>query len=473
MAQPDYKMKMIRENIHSILFISILFVSNIGLAQPGSGRDIPMEFRFKFYGKQGEIVTSNNDKYKIEIIFELPSYGYNDSVKFDNGYFSCVSFSGALVKINFITDNDTMKVHTTTSHDSIPFLKGNYIVSSEFAPIFSIIAHGSTKIKKQDWGNFRVDDFQETIFPNTLKKIDCQFWKNYKARIPLDFTPGIYGILYDPNFSSKIYAWDWNNLYVSSDKGKNWENILSVKEPYETPIVSFKDKNTLILFKTKKYQRPINKKPEVSLSKDGGLTWKIDLAYTKMGFYYAGFNNKKEGFAYSIKYFKEEKKTKTAFYVTKNGGKKWKETSRYNEKLFPLSTVYWRGKIIIVDGKLCTYSSFDEGENWDIVSNTFKYYQAFGNIYPSLFGSGLTHYLEIINNKNETVSKLLTIKNDWYVYFTATENIWCISGQRFTIISTDQGENWNYYFGSVAGSSIFTIIDDKFIFDGLNLYLIE
>lgn len=464
---------MLRKNIHSILFINILFVSNLVLAQPGSGEDIPTKFRFKFFGKQGELITPNDEKYEIEIIFELPSYGGNDSVKFDNGYFSCISFSGAMVRINFIVANDTMKIYTSASHDSIPFLKGNYIVPVEFAPIFSVIPHGSTKINKQGWENFKVNDFQETIFPDTLKKFDCQFWKNYKARIPLDFTPSIYGVLYDTNFSSKIYAWDWNNLYVSSDKGKNWENILSIEEPYETPIVSFKDKNTLILFKTKKHQRPINKIPEVYLSKDDGLTWQIDSAYTKMGFYYVGFNNKKEGFAYSIKYFKDERQTKTIFYVTKDGGKKWRETGSCNEKLFPLSTPYWRDNIIIVDGKLNTYSSLDGGENWDIVSNIFKYYQISGNIYPSLSGSDFTHYLERINNENQTVLKLMTIKNDWYVYLTAKKNIWVVSGQGYTFISKDQGITWNYYLGNTAGTSMFTIFDDKYIFDGLNLYLIE
>lgn len=442
------------------------------LGQPG-GRHNPSEFRFKFFGKNGEIITPNNKQYKIKINFAYPSSKSKDSINFDNGYFSCISFFGAIIRINFISETDTMEIHTYTSHDSIPFLKGHYSISSNYAPIFSIIPHSITRIKERNWENFKVRDFKETILPHALIKTDSQFWKDYNKRIPLAFTPSIYGLLYNPHFSSKIYAWDWNNLYVSIDKGKNWENILTVNEPYETPIVSFKDKNTLILFKTKKYQKLINKIPEVYFSKDGGQNWQMDTTYTKMGIYFAGFNNKKEGFAYAIKYFKEERETKTVFYVSKDGGRKWIEVSSSTEKLFPLSVDFWNEKSIIVNGLSGTYRSSDGGENWNSGSKTFEYHQSFDNSYPSFTGNDFMHSLERIDNANMTISKLLTIKNDWYVYMIATKNIWCVSGQGYTIISKDQGKNWDYYYGSASGTSVFTIIDDKYIFDGTSLFSIK
>lgn len=207
-----------------ILLYSIV-IPIVLMGQPRSGRDIPVEFRFRFFDKQGKIVTTDNKSYEVKISFELPSYNDNDSVKFFNGYFSCISFSGAMISLNFISEKDTMKIYTSISHDSIPFLKGNFLIPSEYAPIFSIIPHSDTKINKRNWENFKVRDFKETIFPDTLKKTDCQFWKDYKEKIPIEFTPSIYGLLYNPDFSPKIYAWDWHNLYVSADKGKNWEII--------------------------------------------------------------------------------------------------------------------------------------------------------------------------------------------------------------------------------------------------------
>lgn len=273
-----------------VIIMYILFSSHVVIAQPRSGRDISVKFSFRFFDKQGNVVTPQTKNSEIKIDFGLPTHAGTDSVNFFNGYFSCVSFAGAMVDICFILKKDTMKIRTSTFLDSVSFKKGNFLITHEYAPLFSIITHDEVNIDKQKWETFKVNDFNEKPYIDTLKIIDCKFWEDYKAKISLDFTP-----------------------------------------------------------------------------------------------------------------------------------------------------------------------------------------QILGNIYPvfRVDESGFTHFLEKIDSRKGIITKLLTINNEWYVYMTATENIWCISGNSYILISKDKGKNWKYYYGVIGGGSIFEIIDDKYIFDGNSLFEID
>jgi phage pi2 protein 07 len=472
----------------------MLFFSSIVLAQPGVRF---VEFSFRFFDKQGNIVTPHAENSEIKINFipqsHLPKWWkISDSVEIFNGYFSGTFISGEMIDILFILEKDTMKIKTSESMDSIPFLKGNFLISPEIAPLLSIKPHNGANIDKQKqiWEIFRNDNSKEKLYIDSLKITDCKYWKNYKAKIPMNFKPTIQNLLFNTDFSSNLYAWNSQNVYVSEDKGKNWENIFSLSGillAYKIMAVSYQ-KDGLLLF-LRESGRPLQSAvypPLVYFSKNGGRDF-IPV-YTDMRFWFAGFKEK-QGFAFEIQYL-NKKEIRTIVYSSKNGGKNWEKTSCFDDAISSTQILYWNNDTVIVKGWEHNYYSFNGGSNWNIMpksfyarehsrikywKNPFKpldYYKYLGNVYP-VFGNdrhGFTHYLDKMDDEKEMITELLTIKSDYYVEITATKNVWCISASLYTLISKDNGKNWKYYSERTYGVSLFRIIDDKYIFDGEKLY---
>jgi len=471
-------------------------IHSLCFAQP-LGLDMPINFRFRFYDKGGNIITPKNESYVVKISFEPHPSNNNDSVVYSNGYYTCISNPGAIIRIQYIFGEDTMEVHTSTSLDSVPFIKGKFIIPKGFSQLNSIKPKNGVIINSQNWVTFKVNDFNAIIYSDTLKRIKCKFWGNHETKAPLIRGPNIYGILYNPDYSTEMYAWDWDSslVFVSHDKGRNWHKILKLKEHYFNPVLNFKNKDTLILFVRKVTDELIyDVTSEVYLSYNGGKTWEIDPILTQMEVYFAGFNDKHEGFAYSSKYFgKNNNDIRTTLYIKRNQKEKWKKTSSWVGSIdTPRHIQYWENDTIALDFTFsCSYSSYfytfgsyisyNGGRTWKISSDQFQYISFISEYYPSIYKKGDDNpfytkdeydlYLKRINNKSQT--HLLTIIDEPYISFTAKQNIWCLSGHGFTMISKDYGQNWSYFSTSTLGTNIFTIIDDKYIFNGTAMFEIN
>lgn len=73
------------------------------------------------------------------------------------------------------------------------------------------------------------------------------------------------------------------------------------------------------------------------------------------------------------------------------------------------------------------------------------------------------------SNRKET---LLTLSNAWYAKLSIFNDIWCVSGQGYILISKDAGNTWRYYIAQNYNVDIFKIINGQYLFDGLRLYWI-
>ena len=303
-----------------IIFATFLSINFYG--QPGE-RDIPCNYKFKFYDIFGKIITPNSKDYKIKIDFEPVDYKKKDSLLFINNEFICKSHVDAEIRIEVMSRKGIMKINTVTSIDSIPYLVGKYQISNENRALLSIKTNKETIIDKKKWNFFKVNDFGEIKKECALKRTNCKYWKIDKNSIKIaeESSPEILGIFSNRYFSKKIYAWSWNNLYVSADNCKNWLQIFSTKNPKETPVLSFIDKKTLILIVKNKYRKKMtDSQREVYTSQDDGITWKLNLQYTEMQMSYVYFKNTNEGFAFCDNYDEVNRQMRTCFYTTKDGG---------------------------------------------------------------------------------------------------------------------------------------------------------
>lgn len=93
---------MLKNYIQYILFTCCLFISNTVFSQPG-GSHLPVEFRFRFFDEQGNVVYPDDTNYEIRLYSKAPAFVKNDSIKFTNGYYSCISSYGAMVDIHFVS----------------------------------------------------------------------------------------------------------------------------------------------------------------------------------------------------------------------------------------------------------------------------------------------------------------------------------------------------------------------------------
>ena len=443
-----------------ILICFILIIGMKAYGQPLGNADFPVELSFRFFDRQNNVIAPDSKGCVVKFKFPTARERSNDSVIYKNGYFRCESYFSARGDVECILGIDTMRISVDHSIDSIPFIKGNYYIPDEFGPLFSVILHNGTKIIEQDFNIFNVKN--KTSLPSTsLSEIKCGFWADRKKKIPIDFKPTIDELLIYPKYSSALYARDYHDVYVSEDDAENWVNIVKEEASYEFPFVTFKNKDTLLLFRRKFF-----KTPEVSISNDGGKSWQIDSNCTKMGFYFMGFN-KNEGFAYAIRGPKEHKEIKTVFYLTKDGGRTWQIQSEMEGELYPTRIVYWEGQTIVVKSNWYCIS-YDGGKSW----TEERSFHTSEDIYPMSEGQEFSHCIKRVDNKNKTIEGILTINDDWYVKMATFENVWCVCSQSCTLISKDYGKTWHYYFGGFGGSYFFTILNKKYLFDGHYLYLI-
>ena len=449
--------------------------------QPGS-EDIPQYYEFKFYDSIGKIISPRSLDYKIKIDYNPYKHNHKDSLIFVDNKFICKSHFDSEIKIEIVSQKDTMKINTVTSLDSIPFLIGKYKISNETKALFSIKTNKSTKIDKKNWNYFKENDSTFQKKPDTLKSAICKFWKNYKKKIKNDDKPELIGIYNNNFFSNKIYAWDWNNVYESSDNCANWTQIFTTKQPYETPILSFKDKKTLIIvIKNKNRKDVTSNQREVYVSRNKGINWKLDVKYTAMRMSFVYFKNKNEGFAFCDKYDITQKQMKTVAYTTKNSGKTWKRNERLYSELLPRRTISWINDNIVLESGSFIYYSSDNGENWYILNKDMKYSKFTISNYPTKYTNNLYPSLASHNdftilkrNNNFTLKSEILLKIDnYYTYLTASQNTWCLSGSGYTLITKNNGELWNFYTNSIGNTFLFEIIDNKYIFNGEYIYSIN
>lgn len=205
----------------------------------------------------------------------------------------------------------------------------------------------------------------------------------------------------------------------------------------------------------------------------------MDSASTQLGFYFLNFNTRGEGFAFAAKYFEKDKVDRTELYITKDRGKNWIKKYSFKERLNVMDLRFWNDSIITFvtsSGYLHTLIGNKE-YSFNFLDDTLKA-KLSENVYPLLDGKDFVHNVIKVDGKNEIITRLLQIKEDYYVKLAFSSKIWCVGGEDYTLVSKDRGSVWKYYCQNTSGSMYgiygrYTIINEKFIFNGSVLYRLE
>jgi hypothetical protein len=130
------------------------------------------------------------------------------------------------------------------------------------------------------------------------------------------------------------------------------------------------------------------------------------------------------------------------------------------------------------------FISKDNGKTWKYENSVTRYDMKYDFMGEEYFNKQMKlikkFQLEENQSSNHTLTRkrrilnsykpILVINNDWNVYETSSQTINIVSGN-FTLISKNNGKTWDYYT-TPTGSNIFEIIQDTYIFNGYNLYVI-
>ena len=126
------------------------------------------------------------------------------------------------------------------------------------------------------------------------------------------------------------------------------------------------------------------------------------------------------------------------------------------------------------------YKSTDNGRNWQQIPYpevleekvmAHKYNaQKQRDKYPIL--KEKQHSIKYLYSK-DNAPPILTIHNAWYVKLTVVQDVWCISGQGYILLSSDKGQTWRYYLNENYNVKLLEVIEGRYLFNGNYLYKIK
>lgn len=139
----------------------------------------------RVYSETGELLNKNSKNYRTDF-WEASSYSKNlkatklsDGLVNDDYGFSAYFDYGDFFTIEMKRNNDKMTIHAQENIDSIPFMVGEFLLTSPLCYLFKIKPEKGVTISNFSWDNLGNKDFQHPTFSileldnKELESVEC------------------------------------------------------------------------------------------------------------------------------------------------------------------------------------------------------------------------------------------------------------------------------------------------------------